>query len=385
MKRLLMTLLAACLLLASCASAQGTAPDAMTLTAINVGKADCLLLEHGDCLYMIDTGTNQSWGAVSAALRERGVDHLTGVIVTHADGDHAGGVYALASSSITVDAWYTSAWCEKYKESKNPVLLAAAMRGAEVIRLVSGDTLPFADGTLTVLGPTEYADTENNNSVVLLAEAGGGSILLAGDMEYPEEDLLLADGLIPHCTVLKVGNHGENDATSPAFANAVRPQLAVISTNTWEEPDTPAPRVVKALTAVGAKVLVTQNAQAAVQVTVANGSAEAALLEHGVWPEAVSGVRIAAKDNGADTVTLINEGAAVADLSGWYLHSEKGNELFVFPDGAALAPGAQCVVSTLSSDAQGDYVWRQTKVWNAKKSDPAALYDAYGRVMDRLE
>lgn len=82
------------------------AENELTLFAINVRKADCLLLMSGDDVYMIDTGTKYSWGQVSAALRTYGITHLNGVIVTHTDQDHAGGAAILASTDIQIDAWY---------------------------------------------------------------------------------------------------------------------------------------------------------------------------------------------------------------------------------------------------------------------------------------
>lgn len=382
LKRLLV-LLVLLPLLTGCAHAEYDAP--LVLTALNVGKADCLLLESGSSLYMIDTGANESWGAVSAFLAEHGIDHLTGVIVTHTDSDHAGGVYALASSSIRIDAWYTAAWCEKFKDSKNPVLLAAKTRGETVIRLKAGDTLPLDRGRLTVLGPTEAADTENNNSVVLLAEGGGGSMLLAGDMEFPEEALLLNQGMVPRCTVLKVGNHGESDATSGELLNAVRPQLAVISTDTMAEPDTPAPRVLRALAGANTQVVQTQQATGGVQVTLWNGQASAVLFDQGDWPAAVRTVRIAAKDNAADVITLRNDGSEAADLSGWFIRSDRGGEIFVLPAETVLPPGAQFTVTTLSCKKAGDAVWKEKNVWHDKKDDAAFLYDAYGRLMDMAD
>ena len=380
MKRLMTILLLAAMLLTACASA-----EPLALTAVNVGKADCLLLESGRTLYMIDTGTAESWGAVSAALRERGIDHLTGVIVTHADRDHAGGAWALASSGIVVDAWYTSAWCADKKDEKNPVMKAAALRGQRVTKLKAGDVLPMDGGSLTVLGPREESDTENDNSVVLLAQGGGGSMLLAGDMEFPEEQTLLGAGVLRPCTVLKVGNHGESDATSEAFVRAVKPQLAVISTNSAEEPDTPSSRVLKALKGVGAQIALTQSGSGGVLAVVEDGRVQVSLLDHPAWPEAVSGVRITDRNSREDTVELRNDGAANVDLSGWFLYSERGSETFVFPEGAVLAPGQRIVIASLTSDMPGDYLWRETKVWHEKKDDACALYDAYGRLMDRME
>lgn len=59
------------------------------------------------------------------------------------------------------------------------------------------------------------------------------------------------------------------------------------------------------------------------------------------------------------------------DLSGWYLFSEKGKEIFVFPQGAALDPGASCTVTTLTSESSGDYQWPDTRVWHEDKPDAA--------------
>ena len=61
-------------------------------------------------------------------------------------------------------------------------------------------------------------------------------MLLTGDMEYDEENDLLAAGVIPSCEVLKVGHHGRDDATSAALVAAVQPKVAVISTSSCRNP-----------------------------------------------------------------------------------------------------------------------------------------------------
>ena len=58
-------------------------------------------------------------------------------------------------------------------------------------RLKAGDVLPLGEGLLRVIGPLTQSETENCNSLVLVAEASGGKMLLAGDMEFPEENSLL--------------------------------------------------------------------------------------------------------------------------------------------------------------------------------------------------
>lgn len=242
MKRLLAALLALMMLLTmtSCAAPDAAeTDDKLTLVAFNVGKADALLLTSGDTAYLIDTGTEDSWADLSRALEALGVTHMTGVIVTHMDKDHYGGAKQLAESDIAIDGWYASWAWEKEKWKKHPVVKAAAVRGEEITLLKPGDTL--SDGLLTVIGPIqEREESENDNSLVLVASGGGGKMLLTGDMEYDEENDLLAAGVIPSCEVLKVGHHGRDDATSAALVAAVQPKVAVISTSSVILPESPA-------------------------------------------------------------------------------------------------------------------------------------------------
>lgn len=383
-KSLSTLLLSVCLLTPILPGSAEGGDDALSLLTLNVGKADCLLLRHGGLTYMVDTGTAESWGAVSAALRANGITRLDGVILTHTDKDHAGGLPALAASGVEVGAWYSSAYYCEVTEKKHPAILAAAQRGQSVRWLKAGDSLPFGDGTLRVIGPTVlFEDKENNNSVVLLAEAAGGRMLLCGDMEEPEEKLLLAAGAVPNCDVLKVGHHGEGDATCRKFALAVMPEAAVISTDSVAEPDTPDPKVLSVLRGVGAEIWLTEETKGGVLAEIRGGRLTCRKAE---WtlPDPVGGVAISAKDNSADTVTLRNGGSAAADLSGWYIISQRGGEIFVLPEGTVLAAGASLTVGTETA-GYGDLIWPDTNVWHNNKDDAAILYDACGREMDRAD
>ena len=241
------------------------------LYAVNVGKADCLLLFSGESVYMIDTGTEDSWSCVEAALADFGVDQLTGVFLTHTDDDHAGGAARLAASGVTVGHWYAPAYYSGVKLKKHPAVKAAGSMGMEVEWLSAGMTVLLDGGTLTVLGPIVSSEKENNNSLVLLAETADGSMLLTGDMETPEEETLIDAGVLRQVDVLKVANHGEKDATSETLVNLTRPTVAVISTDSSEEKDTPAGRVLRALKAVDAAIYVTQYANRGILVTLEDG------------------------------------------------------------------------------------------------------------------
>ena len=255
-------------------TAGGEESMALSLYAINVGKADALLLRSGKTAYLIDTGTEDSWPALKKALLAEGVIKLDGVILTHTHKDHVGGLEYLLDSEIEVGQIYASGYFKK-KEKKHPAVIAAKAKDRTVTFLYGGDMLPLDGGTLEVLGPIEEAEEENNNSLVLLAAGGGGTMLLAGDMEFPEEESLLKAGKIPQADVLKVGNHGNPDATGESFLEAVSPKAAVFSTDSDVEPDTPAKRIVKWLNAHGSAIYQTQESEGGVIVTLCDGEISA--------------------------------------------------------------------------------------------------------------
>ena len=250
--------------------AEEEAPE-LSLYAINVGKADALLLRSGKTAYLIDTGTEDSFPALLKALKAEGITYLDGVILTHTHKDHAGGLEYLLDSDIEIGQVYASGYYNK-KEKKHPAVKALNDLNRKPVFLLSGDTLPLDGGTLEVLGPLVHdEEKENNNSLVLLATGGGGTMLLAGDMEFPEEKTLLNAGLISHADVLKVGNHGNPDATGEAFLEAVSPKAAVFSTNTEEEPDTPAARIINWMNRHDVAVYQTQETESGVLITLKNG------------------------------------------------------------------------------------------------------------------
>ena len=358
----------------------------LTLFAVNVGKGDALLLNCGAETYLIDAGLQDNWGELSRALKMLQVTRLTGVILTHTDKDHAGGLLPLATSSIQVDGWYAPAhYADVKKESKHPAVEAAALRGDTVTFLRAGDVLPLGNGQLTVIGPISASDVENCNSLVLLAEASSGRMLLTGDMEFPEEEELLAAGVIPACDVIKIANHGESDATSEALLRAVQPQIAVISTSTAAEPDTPSNRVLRLLYAADVSIYQTQDADSGVLVTIDQGEVTANLMGYAEFPVANQAVSIANVDNQDDCITLRNSGKTAAEVGGWYIVSDKGSQIYVLPEVTMIAPGGELVIGSQSTKGTADLTWPDKKIWHKSKEDAAFLYDVYGRLIDSMK
>lgn len=360
--------------------------DGVQLLALNVGKADSLILWVEGKVYLIDTGTIQSWGAVRTALNALNITALDGVFLTHTDKDHAGGMDLLAKSGIQVKAWYGSAMYTGVKQEKHPLLLAAAQSGMRPIWLKAGDAVAVTqDCTFRVLGPvTQDDENENNNSLVMALTTPDGNVMLAGDMEFEEERQLITAGSILPCQVLKVAHHGDNDSTSAAFVGLVSPQVAVISTSTAEENDTPAPKVLSILKQAGAQTAVTELSKGGILVTLKEKTASASPVEWKSVPDLLKTVKLTGMDAGDDVLTLQNTGTEAVSLAGWYVFSTKGEEIFFFPEGASIAPGATARLGSQSTSGNCDWRFDEKNVWHQKRKDEAVLYDAWGREVARL-
>jgi competence protein ComEC len=82
--------------------------DDFRLTALPVGQGQCLLLQSGSQVYVIDCGGDnpeETADEAAAALLSQGIRRLDGLILTHYDEDHAGGAQYLLNR-IRVDALF---------------------------------------------------------------------------------------------------------------------------------------------------------------------------------------------------------------------------------------------------------------------------------------
>lgn len=380
MRKVLLILLTVCLLAGMCVC-HAEADGGVWMYACSVGKADAILVGAGGSACLIDAGHVQSRGKILAAMEKMGVERLDAVFVTHTDGDHVDGLEWLAESDIEIGAWYASAmYTGVKKEEKHPAVKAAKLDGQKVVWLKAGDSVSLGDAVLDVLAPEILmTDKDDNNSLVMMLRSAQGNILLAGDMELPEEQVLLQSGASIDCDVLKVGNHGDNDTTSEMLVRAASPKVAVISTSTADKEDTPDPRVVAQLESAGVQVAVTQDCTGGVLVRLPDAQVEYVNLE---YPE--TAVYVEDVVAGEDIVTLYNADEKPEDLSGWYLFSDKGGEMLVLPEGTVIDAGARLVIGTNSTNEHFDLLWDDKKVIHKSKTDIMILYDRYGMPVSSL-
>lgn len=351
------------------------------LAVLNVGKADCLLLFVQDKTYLIDAGWERTFGTLQEALRQYNVQKLDGVILTHCHKDHEGGLMRLAKSDLPVDTWYASALYHDVKDGQHPLALAAQERGAAPVWLNAGDEIRISDTALIrVLGPLSInTENENNNSLVLYVETPDGTMLLAADMKQEEENELLQAGVVPAANVLKVGHHGDSGASSDWFVRTIKPELAVISTSTKEEIDTPAASVLKRFALHGATTVVTQDFTYGIYVTLHEGRAYYQDIKWTV-PDYSQGIRVSL-NVAEDLLTLRNSSSEDIPLKGWTLYSSRGDTTVALPDDAFIPANGVYKIGTHSTGVDASVTLSINRLWHKSKFDQATLYDASGNVV----
>ncbi len=215
----------------SAARSMGIRP-ALTVTMLDVGQGECILIQTPDRKsILIDGGSSSRKNigkyVILPVLTFYGIKRLDYLVATHMDGDHISGIYELLEEKYPVKNVLVPAAGQEDPEWKK-FTKAARKAGALVIPVKRGDSVRFHKMNLTCIHPCRGYQPEDRNdtSVVLFLSYLHFDMLFTGDLGEEGEAMLNSylkkrrsgdsmDG--NSLDVLKVAHHGSRYSTSPEF------------------------------------------------------------------------------------------------------------------------------------------------------------------------
>lgn len=199
--------------------------DNCRMTVLDVGQGQCILLQSEGKTYLVDCGGSDGEEAADAAaerLLSQGVFHIDGVILTHFDADHAGGMEDLLRR-IPADTLFAP-----HCEDEKGVLQRLTPLVGQVVQLRENVMLSYGQTQLSIFAPV-VPDSGNESSLAVLFRHEDCDILITGDRSGFGERMLLRTAQIPEVDILVAGHHGSKHSTSAELLAAVRPKIVVIS------------------------------------------------------------------------------------------------------------------------------------------------------------
>lgn len=194
-----------------------------SVTILDVGQADAILIRQGDTVALVDCGLDER---VVTALVRNNVHHIDAVFVTHWDQDHWGGLPdVLEQFSVGTIAVAANALEDAPAEVLN-------RSGVEYRQVRRGDTVGIGAFRARVMWPFESVDGEGNEGslVLLLSYAQEGKclrMLLTGDAELDQEREFAQE--VDNIDVLKLGHHGSKVSVDGELLDILRPELSIAS------------------------------------------------------------------------------------------------------------------------------------------------------------
>lgn len=200
------------------------------LSVLDVGHGLAVVIEKNQHVFLYDTGAsypsgfNMADAAILPYLKHQGYHVIDGVIISHNDNDHAGGLRHLRAKMAI----------------KRVIANDLALKPDR--HCISGQRFTWQGLVFEVLSPMQADGDKNDDSCVVTISDGFHRVLLPGDISIKQEKRLLnVAGMAKKLSsdILIAPHHGSKSSSSRSFLTAVMPRYVVFSTgylNRWQMP-----------------------------------------------------------------------------------------------------------------------------------------------------
>jgi competence protein ComEC len=210
----------------------------MEITALDLKSGGALHIRTPNSDWLFDTGSLRDYGrVVRQYLRSRGVNRLDGLVLTHGDAAHIGGV------SATLLEFHPRKLVDTATPDRSPThrkLIAELTRNGDPRKLcAAGDEFDLSrDVRARILFPPRGlggGKADDQALVIELAVAGKPKVLLISDSGVATEEFLLKTYPGLHSDIVVKGQHHSGISGSDPFLDSVQPQAIVATSRDFPE------------------------------------------------------------------------------------------------------------------------------------------------------
>lgn len=259
-KRLLVSiLLAVGLLLCGCGTETKNKTFSVTgefdFTVLKAGQADAIFMQTQNHSIILDCGEKDDGGKIVELLKEKNINNVDYIFITHFDKDHVGGfpeiMENITASNIIVPNY------EGNNDEYAEYLKTVNEKELNITSLTKDTSFVLDDVLFEVSTPKKksYDESDNDFSLVISVTHGKNTFLFAGDAEKDRLEEVISE-FGEHYDFLKVPHHGRYNKNTEKFLNTIKPTYSVICDSKKNPAED---KTVSLLESVGSEIYSTKN------------------------------------------------------------------------------------------------------------------------------
>ncbi|MBQ4585519.1 MAG: MBL fold metallo-hydrolase [Clostridia bacterium] len=220
-------LLAICLIFLFSCNKEEIVPASVDI--LKIGKADCIVINTGTKIVMIDTGEVENLDDIHFYMNKKGYTSIDTLILTHYDKDHIGGASDIISTYNVKEVVETKITDNsfEYLDYHNTM----ANQGISPKKLNESYSFEYDSCKFTIDIPQrdKYEEKQDNNSSLIVSMwCGDTSFLFCGDaMELRLREIIERN--IGTYDFVKLPYHGNYLENYEDFLKMTKPQYSVIT------------------------------------------------------------------------------------------------------------------------------------------------------------
>ncbi|MDE5977744.1 MAG: MBL fold metallo-hydrolase [Turicibacter sp.] len=233
---------------------------ALSISILETGKSDCIIIDIDGNIVMIDTGLDQNGNQIVEFLEREGIETIDYLIISHLDQDHIGGadiIFDKVDVSTVIQPNYT-----RETHQYNEYIKALEKHDLNLIYLTEDFTFDLNGATFEIFAPLEEEyELSNDYSLMTSLSYGEQNFLFAGDAETVRINEFLETNP-SHYTLLKLPHHGKYCENIEELLATISPTYGIITCSDEEYADT---EVLELLTDYEIQTLLTSDGPITIQ------------------------------------------------------------------------------------------------------------------------